>query len=369
MAINAPPITTRALNRALLARQLLLAASPLSPLAAISHLLGLQAQLPNPPYVGLFTRLARFERDALTGLIETGQVVRAPGQRSTLHLFTAADHQLFRRTLQPALERGLRSFHGRWLEGVDPAPLLATAREALAASPLSTGELKALLQPLAPDTSADALAYLVRTRLPLVQVAPAGTWGSGAAARYALAEQVLGPADAPAPLSALFRRYLAAYGPASIADFQFYTGMTRLDAALKPHLAGLLSFTGPDGRSLYDLPEAPRPPEDTPAPLRLVPEYDNLVIAHKDRSRILPDAHYRQVFLSAARVLGTVLVDGFAAASWRVRVTASQATLTIAPFDTGLPAATRARLEAEARRMLGFIAPDAPAHQVEMRID
>ena len=158
-----------------------------------------------------------------------------------------------------------------------------------------------------------AMAYAVRSHLPLAQIPPSGTWGAGTGATYTTAASWLGPA-APADLPTLFRRYLAAFGPADVMDFQTWTGMTRLKSRLKETLSTLAAYRAQDGRVLVDLPDQPILDGDAPAPIRFLPEYDNILIAHKDRNRILPDAWRKRVFVSAGRVLGTVLVDGFVAA-------------------------------------------------------
>jgi hypothetical protein len=235
----------------------------------------MQSQIPNPPYIGLWTRLASFRRDDLTTLIENYQIVRAAMMRSTLHLVTAEDHQLFRQTLQPALEKAHRSFNGKTItESLDNERLIAAAKPFLEAEPRSTGDLREHLQPLYPDIDGNTLAYAVRTYLPLIQVPPAGTWGSGTRATYIPAENVLGT-PAPPDLRTLLHRYLAAYGPASVMDFQFWTGLSSLKTALKPLIAELVVYQDESGGELLDLPDAPLPDENTPAPVRFIPEYDN----------------------------------------------------------------------------------------------
>ncbi len=272
-------LTRRQLNRALLDRQLLLRPADLSPLVAVAHLAGMQSQIPDPPYIGLWTRLAQFERDDLTALMEERQVVRAAMMRSTLHLVTADDHQRFRPTLQLALERALRSFHGKRARKLDIAALVVVARPFLKAEPRTKGELKARLLEDFPDEDGDAMAYAVRAHLPLVQVPPGGTWGSGTRASYSPAETVLGTTEPP-DLKNLLRRYLAAFGPASIMDFQFWAGITSLTKTIKPWLDEFKLYEDENGKQLLDLPDATVPDVDMPAPPRFIPEYDNLVISH-----------------------------------------------------------------------------------------
>lgn len=356
-------LTRRELNRALLARQMLLERQPVSAYDAVERLGGLQSQIPNPPYLGLWSRLTGFARADLTDLLEQRRVVRAAMWRSTLHLVTAPDHQRFRPVIEPALEKALRSFFGKRGRELDYAKLVAAARPFLEAEPRTTGELKAHLLTIAPEADPDAMAYAVRTFLPLVQVPPGGTWGAGTRASYTPADHWLDDATPSADLGELLRRYLAAFGPASMMDFQFWTGMTRLGKPLQPFLAQLAHYQDEAGRDLYDLPNAPLPDPDTPAPMRLVPEYDNLVIAHKDRTRVLADADYKQVFLSAARVLGTALIDGFVGATWKLNRARDTATLTIMPFAPLAPD-VRAGLAAEAEQLLRFAEEGAAEYVV-----
>ena len=232
----AQQLSRRQLNRALLARQHLLRRTSLDSASAIESLVALQSQIPNPPYIGLWTRLRRFERNDLTALLESRQVVRAPWLRSTLHLVSAADHQRFQAVIQPALARGLRSFFGARAKSLDIERLIQIAKPYLEAEQPAIGALRDYLLKRVPDQDKQAMAYAVRSYLPLVQVPPSGTWGVGTRATYTTAESWLGPAE-PSDIGALFRRYLAAYGPASVMDFQTWTGMTSLKSQLATTLA------------------------------------------------------------------------------------------------------------------------------------
>ena len=207
-----------------------------------------------------------------------------------------------------------------------------------------------------------AMAYAVRSALPLVQLPPSGTWGVGTRATYTTAESWLGPPE-PADLSALFRRYLAAFGPASVMDFQAWSGMTSLKTQLAPLLKHLETYRDADGKELYDLPELPIIAEDKPAPLRFLPEYDNILIAHKDRRRILPEAQRKKVLVSAGRVLGAVLIDGFAGAIWKVQRDKSKARLQVSLFEKASDGLLSA-IESEGMALLHFIEDDAAAYDV-----
>ena len=358
-----PKLSLRQLNRALLSRQMLLQRARLAPLQAVEKLVALQAQIPNPPYIGLWTRLVHFAREELTQLMHARQVVRAAWLRSTLHLIPAPLHQDYRATLLPALERAYKSFNGPRTQGVDVEQLVAAARDHLHQAPRTTGELRTRLLQVQPDKNGDTLAYAVRTYLPLVQIPPGGTWSSGSQASYTTAENWLGAPKDASDLPGLFRRYLAAFGPASIMDFQTWTGLTRLKEVEAQLAHGLATYRGPDGKPLYDLPDHPLPPADAPAPPRFIPEYDNLLIAHADRSRILPEADRTKVFLSAARVRATFTVDGFIAGTWRSERSKRSATLVIEPFRP-LEAAASAALVEEGERLRRFSEDGASAYDL-----
>ena len=356
-------LTLRQLNRTLLARQFLLGRRALDPAGAIEALGGMQSQIPNPPYIGLRTRLRRFEKSHLTAALHAREIVRAPWLRSTLHLVAAEDHQRFQAVIQPALARGLRSFFGARAKGLDIERLIAIAKPFLEAEQPAIGALRDKLQEAEPDADKQAMAYAVRSWLPLAQVPPSGTWGVGARATYTTADSWLGKAS-PADLPALFRRYLAAFGPADVMDFQTWCGMTSLKTRLAPTLETLAVYQDEAGRRLYDLPDQPRLAGDVPAPIRFLPEYDNLLIGHRDRSRILPHAHRKKVFLSAGRVLGSVLVDGFVAAIWTSKRDKTGAALRVTVFERQADAIVES-IEAEGMKLLRFIEDDASDCRVE----
>jgi hypothetical protein len=355
----------RELNRALLARQMLLERARLSVTEAVGRLIGLQSQIPNPPYIGLWTRLHDFARDDLTRQMEQRQIVRAAMMRSTLHLVTRDDHQRFRGAIYPALMRALSAFFGDRARGLDIDRLVETARVILDEQPRSNGEIGKLLLEVEPGRDPNALAYAVRTHLPLVQVPPGGTWGKGSTATYVTAESWFGAPDA-GDLGGLFRRYLAAYGPASVMDFQVWTGMTKLKEAVEPLKAGLVTYRDENGVELFDLPDQLLPADDTPAPVRFIPEYDNLLIAHNDRTRIIADEDRPKVFLSAGRVQATILVDGFVRGTWKIEKAKKAAALVIEPFEP-LSAAVSEALRVEGERLARFI--EDRAETVEVRFN
>jgi hypothetical protein len=251
---------------------------------AVERLAGLQAQVPSPPYVGLWTRLGDFRREELTSLMEERQVVRATLMRATLHLMTAEDYLLLRPALQPALTRSMNSIAGKRLEGLDLDRLVGTAREYFESGPRPFADFRPLLAELEPDRDQSALAYAVRTQLPLVQVPTGGVWGYSGKVPFTTAEKWLGTeltvSEDP---RGLVLKYLAAFGPATVRDIQTWSGRTQLKESVEEIRGELRVFRGENDSELLDLPDAPLPPGDTPAPPRFVPDYDNLVLSHADR--------------------------------------------------------------------------------------
>lgn len=360
-----PELDNRSLNRALLARQLLLERAPMPVEAAIEHLVGLQAQAPDPPYFALWSRLTDFRFDELGALLEGRRVVRLALMRSTIHVVTAADAPALRAALQPALDAGFRSsMHNKKLAGLDLAPIAAAGRRAVNDAPLTFGELGASLATRWPERDRDALAQAVRTAVPLVQVPPRGVWGAGGQARHRSLEVWLN-ADATAPMSlaTLVCRYLAAFGPASVADIQAWSGLTRLgDIVEGLSSSGLSSaivqFRSESGARLFDLPDAPRPGPDVPAPVRFVAPFDNVLLSHADRSRIISEPDRRRLFTANGIILGAVLLDGMVCAQWKFARQGPRATVRIEPFRP-IPKRAALRILAEGRRLVRAAAPHA----------
>lgn len=357
-------LSSRELGRATLARQLLLEGSSSGALEAVARVAGLQAQVAGPPYVGLWTRLDGFGQGDLTGLLSARQVVRSTLMRSTLHLMSAEDFLRFRRPLQPALTRGLRGFFGKRMAGLDREGLVAAARERMLEGPLSSGRLRAFLSELDPGGDPAAMQYLVRTYLPMVQVPTGGRWGYGGTPGWALAERWLGEpvADSDDPRE-LVRRYLAAFGPATVRDVQAWSGMAGLKGAVAELRPELRVFRDEAGSELLDLPEMPLPGSDAPAPVRFLPEYDNLILAHADRSRVVADEHRSKVFLTAGRVRATILVDGMVSGTWKVERQKRAATLAVEPFAR-LAKRDRDALAAEGEALVRFVEDGAETFDV-----
>lgn len=346
----------RTLNRALLARQLLLARHRIPVLDAVAHLVGLQAQAPTPPYFGLWSRLAGFDPDQLGRLLTDRRVVRAPLLRGTIHLVTAADCRPLRRLLQPVFDRMvLAPDRAPALVGLDWAALAAATAELLAEQPRTSKALGPLLAECWTDRDPAGLASGVRGLLPLVQVPPRGVWGASGPPAWTTADAWLdGAVDRALPVEELVRRYLAAFGPAATADLQHWSGLPGLAEVVER--MELRTFRDESGRTLYDLPDAPRPAPDTEAPARFVAPFDNLLIGHADRTRVISNPHRRRVFTINGIVKGTVLVDGFVAGSWRLEQPRTGSVLTVEPF-VRLSTADRAALAAEGAKLVRFADP------------
>jgi hypothetical protein len=364
MAIDS--LSRNALNRALLARQMLLQREETTASIAVERLVGMQAQQPQPPFVGLWTRLIRFERADLLNSLRAREIVRVTMMRGTLHLMSAADYRAFRTTLQPMLTSGMNAILRERVAALDMQALLETARRHFGASPSNFTALRGTLMAAFPHGEERAMGYAVRTNLPVVAVPDDSAWGFPADPDFTLAERWLGaPPDAVERPDALVLRYLAAFGPATPADFQAWSGL----AGSKPLFEGLRPrlrvFKDERQRDLFDLPEAPRPLEGTLTPVRFLPGFDNAILAHADRTRIIADEHRPRVTTKNLLVLPTFLVDGFVAGAWKCERSKKTARLTISPFAR-LARAAKSELTREAESLARFIEPGAGQWVVEV---
>ena len=366
-------LSRQALNRALLERQMLLCRAPLPEgpgrvgrvIETVEHLGGLQAQAPFPPYYGLWSRLAGFRPDDLAELLLNRSVVRIALMRGTIHLVSARDCVMLRPLTQPVLDQALKALFGKQLPGVDTGAVAAAGRALVEERPRTFGELGALLAERWPQYPPNTLANTVRTLVPLVQVPPRAVWGQAGQSLHTSAESWLGrPLDPQPSLTGLVRRYLAAFGPATVADIQAWSGLTRLREPVAALRDKLRTFRDENGRELFDLPEAPRPDPDTPAPVCLAAEFDNLVLSHADRTRIISDESKGRMFTRNGIFPGTVLIDGFVAGMWRIDRARDAVTLIAEMFRDRVSAGDRDAITAEGLRMLAFAAPDTPAHDV-----
>lgn len=346
-------LSRRELNRALLARQLLLERRRLPVARAVECLCAIQAQYSPSPYIALWTRLTDFRKDALTRALERRQVVRTTLMRITLHIVSARDYPFFAAIWMPATQEMTPRVNGEQL-----AELSRRVYE-IARRPVTHAEIEAV--------AADEMGGRWRTRClaPLVQLPPAGTWRFHGRPRLMVMEEYLGVELPPREAGAehLVRSYLAAFGPASQADVMRFAGMRAGD--IRPGLdrLRLQTFRAEDGRLLYDLARAPRPDAATQAPVRFLPKWDHSLLAYQDRTRILPEELQPTVIRKNGDVLPTFLVDGVVAGMWSVERARDRATLVLEPFA---PLLGRARREvvAEGERLLRWMEDDATSFAV-----
>ncbi|MDQ4213030.1 winged helix DNA-binding domain-containing protein [Microbacterium capsulatum] len=357
----------RALSRATLERQLLLRRSDLPVIDAVRHLVGLQAQTPHSWYVGLWSRLAGFAPAQAADPLTDRTLVRIALMRSTIHLVSADDARALRPLVQPVLDRDLyrNHTHGKPVAGIDMARLVADGAELLAPAPLTNPQLGARLAERWPDRAPASLVYAIRNQVPLVQVPPRGLWGRSGPIAHTTADAWLGPDRTP-PITPgrTIARYLGAFGPASVKDVQVWSGLTRLREVVDRMRPDLLTFRDENGQELFDLPDAPRPDPDMPAPPRFLYDFDNLLLSHADRSRVITDAHGQQGYRTQRPAPQILLVDGFTAADWTITREGDAATLTVRPYDRPFGTRDAAAVAEEGQALLAFTDPDAERREV-----
>jgi Winged helix DNA-binding domain len=356
-------LTARELGRATLARQLLLERHELRAVEAVERLAGMQAQEPGQPYIGLWARLEGFESDELSSAIEERKIVRATAMRGTVHLLPARDYVRLQPAIAAALEGDMARYLASRLEGVDVAALVEDGRALFAKEDsMSAAALRDALAKRHPEADVRAIAAVVRTSLPLVRVPDGGRWGFTPKAPFTDAERWIGrPLRKRTDRSGLVRSYLAAFGPASVRDAETWLGGGGLADVFEKLGLELARFKDEGGRDLFDLKDAPRPSGDEPAPVRLLPEFDNLVLAHADRTRVISDGHRKSLTTKNLRVRATALVDGRVAAFWTLEKSRGTATVVVEPLGR-LRAADRKAILAEAEALAAFVEPTAKRH-------
>jgi Winged helix DNA-binding domain len=343
-------IGQRALNRALLARQMLLGRHDLSAGAALEHLVGMPSQNPSAPYIGLWSRLVDFDPDELSSLVQARKVVRIALMRWTLHAVTASDCLALRPVLQPVMERRMQACFGRHLQGVDLGRLAERGCALVEQEPRSLGDVGRLLAAQWPGQEPRVLGNALAALAPLVHVPPRGMWGRNGRSVQTTAQRWLGrPLARERQPDELIRRYLAAYGPATVADIRVWSGMTGLGPAIERLRPVLRSFRDDRGRELLDVPDGPLPDPETPAPPRFLADFDNATLAHADRTRIVAGGPQRRSLSPK-----TFLIDGFVRGSWRLIRGRSIVTLEIAPSGP-IARDDRAALAEEGMRLLTFL--------------
>jgi len=333
-------------------------------LDAVERLVALQAQVPRDPYVALWTRVDGFRAEALSEAMADRRAVRLTLLRGTLHTVTARDALALRSLIQPAIEKiafGSSPLRTLVRAGVNLDEAVELLRRLLEESPKTRAELVKAIAERWPDVDADSLGYatyVIRT----VQTTPRGLWDRSGASRFTTVEAWLGrPVDERGDLDTLIRRYLAAFGPAGVADAQYWSGLSGLAGSLERLRPSLRAYVDENGRELFDLPNARRPNADTPVPVRFLPEYDNVVIGHKDRSRIVAPGTARWTGVG----WGSVLVDGFTSARWILERERDAATLRIEPFRR-LTRSERAEVTDEGDRLAAFLTDGEGAHDVRV---
>jgi hypothetical protein len=362
-------LTLRALNRALLARQMLLRRHRMSVTQTLERLVGMQTQSPQAPYVGLWSRLEAFAPEQLSRLLINRRAVRMTLHRATLHLVSARDALALRPVLQPMIARLLFATQaGKELVGADVAAIVEAGRELLQNEPRTNAQLGELLRGRWPDRSAASLSRAVQIMLPVLQVPPRGLWRVAGQAAWTPVESWLGKTfSEDASPDDLVLRYVRAFGPASIADMRAWCGLSQLGAAFERVRDKLVSFEDEGGVRLYDLPSAPRPRAETPAPPRFIPEWDNILISHADHSRVIDPHHRAQIFTPNGMLPGTLLVDGFVAGTWAI----DGSILRIRCFES-IAASHRKLVIDEGRRLLAFAArredQNASRHEVQITL-
>jgi Winged helix DNA-binding domain len=360
-------LTQRALNRALLRRQGLLERSDVPAVDMIERLVGMQAQEPENPYLALWSRLENFDPQELSGLIAERRAVRAPLMRATIHLVSARDCLAIHPITQPVLARTFTSPWAGGLAGADVGEVAAAGLELLAEKPRTRAELGKLLAPRWPGADQRSLAHAVTYHSALVQVPPRGVWGATGQATWAPAEtwlnRELDPGDSP---DGLVLRYLAAFGPATVADVRTWSGLTGLREVIERLRPRLRTFRDEKGRELLDVSDAPLPDPETAAPPRFLPEYDNVVLSHADRSRMYNGLGPGEPF-PRGKALGALLVDGFYRANWHLIEEDGLATLIIDRFarQPGEGSETVDEILAEGTGLLELMSPGIAERRVE----
>ncbi|MDA0271442.1 MAG: winged helix DNA-binding domain-containing protein [Chloroflexi bacterium] len=360
---ESPVLSTRALNRALLARQGLLRREARPALEVIEHLVGMQSQVPTDPYAAFWSRLDPFDPEELSRLMEERAVARAPLMRTTIHLASARDTLGLRPLLQPVLTRTQRGAFGKRLPGVDVDGLAEAGRALLEQETLTFAQVRDRLGEAYAGHEAMAVTNTISYLVPLVQVPPRGLWRKSGLPTWTTTEPWLGKPRAPrVTLDEMVWRYLGVFGPASVQDVQAWSGLTRLREVMERLRPRLLTFRDEHGRELFDQPDVPRPPEETPAPVRFLPQYDNVVLGHADRARIVSEDYRARTWRGNGNY-SAFTMDGFVAGLWHIDRAGEAVTMTLDPFERWTKR-DRAAVEREAERFIAFLHATATSRKI-----
>jgi Winged helix DNA-binding domain len=357
-------MSLRAINRATLARQSLLERTDASVTTVLERLVGMQAQTPHTAYVGLWGRIVGFDPEELSARLTDRSVVRMALMRGTIHLVTARDAWGLRPLVQPVMDRVQKSQFGKRLAGVDHDEVVAMGRAFVNEQPQTFKALGDHLLTRWPERDRMGLEQAVRTGVPLVQVPPRGLWGRSGPVAHTSIEAWLGepPAELPT-IDTIVSRYLAAFGPASVMDAQAWCGLTKLAEVFERLRPELVTFRDERGRELFDLPDAPRPDPDTPAPPRFLYDYENMLLSYADRSRAISPEIIRGIDTRTQESLSTFTLDGFVAGTWGFQRDRGAAKLTITPIAR-LSKTDTAAIAEEGHGLLAFLAADAAEHDI-----
>jgi hypothetical protein len=362
-------LTLRDLNRATLARQMLLARESVGVVEAIERLAGMQAQYSPSPYIGLWTRLEAFQKEDLTSALLNREVVKASLMRWTLHLASARDYPYFARAVAESRAAVWRPNAEK--AGVD-APALHKALLEFASKPRMIGEMLEFLDgqaqlPPDPDRYPYTVWHAASARGWLVHVPPSGTWRYFGKNSYISTREWLGQTEEPSlqdAMTHLVKRYLAAFGPATRADVVSWAGLRKVslvDEALRTLGDEVVTFHGEDGKTLYDLASSPRPGGDVPVPIRYLPKWDNLLLGYDNRERVLPARYRKMVIAKNGDVAPTILVNGVVTGMWSSKLERGVATLQLEALEEISPEAWTA-LEDEGERLIRFVEPEAGSY-------
>lgn len=344
-------VSTRQLNRTFLRRQLLLRRDPGPVDEVVAQLVAVQAQDVDAPYIGLWARMADLRHDQLTAALADRRVVRGGLLRGTQHIATADDYRWLRPLIKERMGRAGLSAFSKQIAGLDLTELASAGREILAGQVLTRPKLAKALGERYPGRQAIALAWVVQHQLSLVHPPPAGTWRRRGHVACALAEDWLGqPLDERPTVRTMLWRYLESCGPASFGDLQIWSGVRKLREEVEALRPSLRVHRDENGRELFDLPDLSLADPHEPAPVRFVPTFDNLVLSHDDRTRIVSDEDRAKVCPGLSIVHPTFLVDGFVAGIWAVKGDVVR----ISPFRR-LSDADASAVLAEAARLLTFL--------------
>jgi hypothetical protein len=344
-----PPLTPRALNRALLARQHLLERTHRPLARAVEDMGGIQMQYAPAGYLGLWSRLSDFERPMLTRALEERSLIQATLMRSTIHTVSAADYWPMLAGFRRINREWYTRVQARELAGIDPEAAAAATRQLLAHGPLRMAELAAGLESRGFPARTSKLVGLW---VDLVRVPPSGTWDQRRADLYGLAADWIAPTQITEGdgMALLVRRYLGAFGPAPLKDIAGWMGMNVGQMRHAAEGLDLRTLRDVDGRPLLDLPDASLPDPETPAPPRFIATWDAMLLVHARRTEVLPEAFRSRVFhVRLPHSMNTFLLDGQVAGSWRYE----DGEVRLEPFRP-LAAEERAALEDEAHGLARF---------------